>query len=331
MRHRPFRVDDFIRCVPLLPAGFKASPRVREALLSIWARLLDEGQLLGGVVVDPESSRTDAVVAFGMSAFVEDAFMDDYLRRPQPYISAIVYERILSGRSPLLPVGAIASANRAGSLSLLILHFGIRLSDPPTSYELAVIAKAHTGFRLSHEGYHLRRVVQEVYGPAQIPFMLAGGFRLENDFPGIDAEHAPAPPKPEEWPYLMAVEASDPGVRLPGSATSYLFQRLTPRFGFAPAEQRVLIRTLMDETDESIASALGISRDAVKKTWRRIYQRVAAVDPALLDGQAETGGSDDAGSREKRHRLIGYLRYHLEELRPFKEGVHRDRRSMARR
>ena len=39
-------------------------------------------------------------------------------------------------------------------------------------------------------------------------------------------------------------------------------------------EQRVLLRALMDESDETISDALVISHDAVKKTWRRIHDRV---------------------------------------------------------
>ena len=328
--HRVFQVDDFPRCLPLLPSGFKAPAYVREALPSIWARLFEARQLLGGVVVDREGNQPDDILAFGMTVFVDPALIDEYLRAPEPYISARVYERVLGGRSPVLPAGAIATANAAGTLNLLILHFGMRpsRSEMPTPRELAVVAKAQTGFRLSHEGYHVQRVIQEVYGPAQVAIMQAGGVRLQHDF-SVDTEYARELSQ-AEWPYLMAVTRDDPESRLPGSAISCLFQRARPRFRFAPAEQRVLMRTLLDETDDTIAAVLRVSRDAVKKTWRRIYQRVAAVDPMLLDGGAERPDSDDVRGREKRQRLIRYLRYHLEELRPFKESRGRTRHAVTR-
>lgn len=319
MYHRVLDAADFPQCLRLVPASFKAPPRVRAALTSIWARLFEAGQLIGGVVVDPEANPPGAIRAFGMTVFVEPSFVDEFLRAPEPYISARVYERILDGRSPVLPAGAVAAANAAGTLNLLILHFGQQLqSDVPTPQEFAVVAKAQTGFRLSHEGYHVSRVVQEVYGPAQVAFMQAGGFRLAADFSGRNAERDAAVASAAEQPFLMAVTRDDPESRLPGSAISCLFQRALPRFGFTPAEQRVLMRTLLDETDETIAASLGVSRDAVKKVWRRIYQRVSRVDPTLVDAGAETARGDDGRGHDKRRRLIRYLRYHLEELRPFK-------------
>jgi hypothetical protein len=71
----------------------------------------------------------------------------------------------------------------------------------------------------------------------------------------------------------------------------------------------------MDEGDAEIAAALAVSDDAVKKIWRRIYERVAAVDPELLGGA--TDPSELTRGKEKRRRLVRHLRYHLEELRPF--------------
>jgi hypothetical protein len=71
----------------------------------------------------------------------------------------------------------------------------------------------------------------------------------------------------------------------------------------------------MDEGDEEVAEALGVSGDAVKKIWRRIYERVAAVDHDLVSDVAEC--STIIRGKEKRRRLVRYLRYHLEELRRF--------------
>jgi len=316
---RLIRPDDFAACVSLIHPGFKAGARVRAAMPSLWRRLLAAGQLHGGVMVDSHQPDAGTVVGFGMGVYIEDAFVDEYFGAPQPYLNALVYERILSGRSPVLDRRALRDANTAGRLTLLVLHFGMRETNPPTQRELDIVEKGRLGFRLLHEGYRVKRVLQEVYGPLGLAYMKAGGFRLASDFSSYFAGLAGTPPACEEHPYLMTIARDDPESRLPGSAVSYLFQHAEPRFGFTPAEQRVLRRTLTDETDEMVADTLGVSRDAVKKLWRRIYQRVAAVDPGLLDGGDQPGGPDlIAHVKGRRLRLIRYLRYHLEELRPFK-------------
>ena len=286
---------------------------------SLWSRLLVAGQLHGGAMVDPHPSHAGSVVGFGLSVFVDNAFVEEYFRAPRPYLSALVYDRMLTDRSPVLTREALRLANTDGTLNLLVLHFGMRESDPPTSRELEIVEKGRLGFRLTHEGYRVRRVMQEVYGSLGLAYMKAGGFRLACDFSAYYADRAGIEPTPAMHPYLMAIAQDDPESRLPGSAVSYMFQHVNPRFAFAPAEQRVLFRTLMDETDETVSDRLGVSRDTVKKVWRRIYQRVAAVDSELLEGGDQSGDPHlMAGGRERRLRLLRYLRYHLEELRPFK-------------
>ena len=74
------------------------------------------------------------------------------------------------------------------------------------------------------------------------------------------------------------------------------------------------LRALLNESDSEIASAMTISLDAVKKTWRRAYDRVAVAAPSLL-GKATAAASNRRGTEKRRH-LLEYLRDHLEELRP---------------
>ena len=54
-----------------------------------------------------------------------------------------------------------------------------------------------------------------------------------------------------------------------------------------------------------MAGVLGISRDAVKKTWRRIHERMEAVAP---NWSAGLSAADDRRGKERRRRLIQYLR-----------------------
>lgn len=96
----------------------------------------------------------------------------------------------------------------------------------------------------------------------------------------------------------------------PALAMSLVFHRMRPRFGFSGSQQELLESALLDESDREFASKLGLTEDAVKKRWRAIYDRVAAVEPKLVAGTA-------AGASQRR-ALLGYLRQHLEEIRPYK-------------
>lgn len=78
----------------------------------------------------------------------------------------------------------------------------------------------------------------------------------------------------------------------------------------------LLLAALNGGTDQELSHELGISPETVKKAWRRIYERVVVCVPDLipLDSAAENGTSERG--KEKKQRLLRYLRDHPEELRP---------------
>jgi DNA-binding CsgD family transcriptional regulator len=101
----------------------------------------------------------------------------------------------------------------------------------------------------------------------------------------------------------------------PSTPVSAVFTYLPPRFRFTAGEQRMLLRAIEGLTDEEIAGTLSISRDAVKQTWRSIYDHVAQVMPDLVDrGQMVAG--EGARGQEKRRRIVAYVRDNAQELRP---------------
>jgi hypothetical protein len=313
MYHRLFRPSDFVLCPALLPPGFRVASQVREALPSLWRRLHLHGQLNGGVVIDPQRSGEKAILAFGLSVFVTETFTREYLASPVPYVSALVYERMLQARSPILLPEEVPAANAAGRLNLLILHFGLRVSRADDTQVAAVAAVAQEGFRLCHDGLRVSRVLQEAYGPRDLPYFQACGFLIKSEYEDVFAREGRVPAA-DERPYLVGLYREDAESRCPGNLLSRLFQHAEPRFGFSAAQQRVLLRALMDAPDEVIADALGVSHDAVKQSWRRIYERAAAAAPELMDDGPEPVGTR---GKEKRRHLLQHLRYHLEELRPW--------------
>jgi hypothetical protein len=101
-----------------------------------------------------------------------------------------------------------------------------------------------------------------------------------------------------------------------GSWVGSLFSYEPPQFCFNVSEQRLLISALAGGTDEVLSDDLGISLSAVKKTWRSIYDRVAGCLPELIPGNSQPDGEASKRGRDKKQRLISYLREHPQELRP---------------
>jgi hypothetical protein len=293
--------------------GLPLAARIRSALPSLWRKLLQAGELHAGTVVEDQGGGRETPLSCGITLFLDDGFVTDYLRGPAPYLSARIYEHVLKGRSPILRVKDVAAANASAQLNLVILHFAIR--EPPSDDDRGrmILSAAQTGFRLSHLGYRVKRVMAEAYGD-EVPFYRAGGFTLKSDYASVFAGRgAPA----HHRPHLMGVFDEDAEARIAGTTVSWLFQRSEPRFHFSPAEKRVLSRAVLDESDAEIASALKVSPDAIKKIWLRIHQRVAATASELT----EPAALDRRRGKERRRRLLQYLRYHLEEVRPFRRRL----------
>jgi DNA-binding CsgD family transcriptional regulator len=307
MRHRFLRKSDLRACLSLLPAGFEMSPRLHRQLPEIWSQLMTSEQMTGLVVEDPSGIGALAIAGFGMAVFVTNAFLEPYLAAPHPHLAARIYEEIAAGRSPVLTLGQIGTANATTGLNLVILHYCQRnwnLADPQV---MEVLFASHSSVRLALEGYRVNRLLEESYGP-QRDVVFKGGALLKSDFGCPRAEDCPS--------WLLGLYREDVESPIPGTTISFLFRRIHVRFGLSQAERRVLLRAIIeDSTDNEIADALGVSLDTVKKIWRSVYQRVAAVEPGIL-GSPESESELSRGTEKRRH-LLGYLRMHLEELRPF--------------
>ena len=101
-----------------------------------------------------------------------------------------------------------------------------------------------------------------------------------------------------------------------GSWVGALFDYHLPILGFNRSEQRLLSCALPGATDEQLAATLGTSLPAVKKIWISIYHRVEDCLPGLISDPLPSDAPASGRGREKRRRLLAYLREHPEELRP---------------
>jgi hypothetical protein len=89
-----------------------------------------------------------------------------------------------------------------------------------------------------------------------------------------------------------------------------------PKAGFTRGEQRVLWLALDGRTDQELHDELGVSLTAIKKRWRGIYDRAAESLPPLFGDLPSHGRPVTERGKERRRRLLAYLRDHPEELRP---------------
>jgi hypothetical protein len=295
MRFRLVEPRDFATCRALLNPALRLSHRTVQQLPAIWRKLATIGTF--SVVEDPIKPYPACIEGFGASVFVDDRFVDEFLGQERNYLDAALYERIVGGVSPVLPPKQIAEANSGEGLNLVVLSFGLRDHDLSSPVTQRVVQMGNTAFYALHAGFKLKTILNEVFSAPAADYMKAGGFRLQTG---------------SSSPYLFVLRRAwiQPGVI---HTLSSLFYPSRPQIGFSPSEQRVLVHALLNESDAEIARRLGLSLDGVKKTWRRIYDRVSRRFPYLV---ADERKSDGGRSSEKRRHVLEHVRAHPEEVRP---------------
>ena len=305
MRFRLAEPADFPTCRTLLNPALRLGSQLLERLPSVWRALAVCGTF--SVVEDPIKPHPERIEGFGASVFVTDQFVDAFAGERRNYLDAAVYQRIVDGPSPVLSEAEVRAANSGAGLNLVVFNYGLRDHDLSNPVTQRVVQLGSTAFYALHAGYKIKTITNEVFGPQAAQFMKAGGFRPQET-------SVPLPPTTvEERPHLFALrrEWVERAVIDPLSA---LFFPAEPLIGFSPAEQRVLVHALLNRSDAEIAAQFRLSADAVKKTWRRVYDRVSRRLPYLIPDDPKP---DAAGrTTEKRRHVLDYLRAHPEEVRP---------------
>jgi hypothetical protein len=280
--------------------------------MALWEGLLSAEARTFAIVEDLEGTHPDNIEAFGLSVFVADRFVEEFVASPRPYLSALIYERVLAGENIVLTAQQLREANASSGINIATLHFGLRNEDLADARTAQALAAGAGAFHFFHGGYRVNCVINEVYGLQAARYMEAGGFRLIRDFrregpaafAGIPREHDP-------YLFMLHRDWIEPGAVNP---LTMLFSAPAPRIYFTATERALLERALLNESDAQICANVGVSLDAVKKTWRNIYDRVSRRAPYIIPA-GDLGPSRGRGQEKRRH-LLEYLRTHLEELRP---------------
>jgi DNA-binding CsgD family transcriptional regulator len=303
-------------CARLMRKITPLDDKLDRSLAKVLDGLLEEERLIGGLIEDYDAAGDRTVVAATLSAFVAPEFRQTYLHKPWPCLTNWLLLRCFKGETDLfLNRAEQAQGNLAQGLDLVMLDY-IQTPMDFTSPEGRRIMTVFFPFFLSiHRGYNLNSMIVEA-GAVYERMALSAGFRL---YKTLDLDRdPPADPVPAGAQTHRAVYffqrdmvADTP----PSTPVSAVFTYLPPRFRFTAGEQRMLLRAIDGLTDEEIAGTLDVSRDAVKQTWRSIYDHVIQVMPDLVD-RGQMMGAEGARGQEKRRRIVAYVRDNAQELRP---------------
>ena len=318
IRYRYMMPKDVSKCVEGVAAHPVLGPRygnlikhLPTAILSVLGR-----DCFSAVVFEEFQGSTTRFLGVGLAGLVSDDFLLELKTTPRFWVAPELVKRIAGGNSPLLSDAQVRDANSTVGVILVVWHNTIHpkdMANPETA------TPAMTSFEQHWRGYRLREVIgqadtlEHLYGMRS-----AGGLyfnRAENrygNFPEVTAHDFSSEPRNVGMSRDLALSHGH-GVSWLGTLFVYY---APPQFFFNRSEQRLLSSALDGGTDEELGDDLGISLSAVKKTWRTIYDRVAACQPELVPTNSQSEQWTQDRGKQKKQRLLAYLREHPEELRP---------------
>jgi hypothetical protein len=234
---------------------------------------------------------------------------------PLSWIGPALTKRLARDNSPLLSARQLREANTAGGLNAVGWEGCVRAGyeDRPDLFHHIM-----GGFLDSHRGYLWKEIVAaNAESVDRLERTLYSGGRLWDPATGRYAE-AVARDLQEVVgePHIVGITWDLAGTRR-SNWVDALFRYRPPQIGFSRAEQLLLLTALRNEagTDQELAAVLAVSTPTVKKMWLSIYCRAAGLPELASDG-GEPGRESVHRGKEKRRRLLAYLRDHPEELRP---------------
>ena len=310
---RPMRPRDVVECVQIVATHPTQAPRYGHAIPNLkmfWEGLLGREAFRAIVFQEMQKESRLRIVGVGVSVFISDAFLN-FIKTP-PYFW--VYPELLkweaNGKSPILSDKETRESNARGGLNLLVLEGTFR-SDHETTAETQTAT--FTAFIEQHRGFLLKELISHAVSEERLLGMLRTGGQLL-DPQGKFVDYLQGRPRTIVAKSHYVGLTREVALSRVSCWVASLFVHATPRFAFLPSEQRLLLAALHGGTDEELAAELGVSLSAVKKTWLLIYERASAYLPDFSSDR-EPNGTKERG-KEKKQRLLTYLRGHPEELRP---------------
>jgi hypothetical protein len=320
IRRRPMQVRDVQSCADLTfahPLERRRYGELLDQLPAAWRVFLRAGSLVTGVMEDADCEKP-SVLGFGMSAFVTDEFLKHCKVPEIRWIGPELLRWHLSGRSPILSLKQIGEGNAKDGLNTVAWAAALA---PRSESEIAPLQlEIMSGFMQEHLGFKLKEIISQPVEPSMIEVVLnSGGFLWNSELDCYSEARCSNILEFIQKPFALGADRQTAVRHL--NWTSTVFHYRQPCIFFRPAEQRLLLAALRGLKDEELSDALGVSLSFVKKTWSSIYERSVAKIPELRLDLSD--GSFQQRGKEKKHRVLSYLREHPEELRPFSRGSQR--------
>lgn len=317
VRHRPMRANDVRECVEIVAAHPIVGPRYGDAIADLgpaWLRLLYSDGFCARAVIEETNGAQVNKLAIGISVFVDDEFLRETKTPPHFWIGPELAKRVARGHSPVLSHRQLCEANALGGLNLMYWTAAAR-SEALHRVDLPGV---HMAAALEYQlGYRLKEVAGQAESTEHLLRRRNGGVLLwksseggysefsQDDLGAIVAK-----------PHLIGMTRELAFTRTGSWVGSLFLLYQPPKMGFSRSEQRLLLAAIHGKTDQELSDEMLVSFATVKKTWRLIYDRVAACSPELIPGNFAADDGANTRGKEKKQRLIAYLREHPEELRP---------------
>ena len=325
---RPQDVPDCVEMIAAHPIVGRRYGSAISHLRPAWLRLLSSDGFCSTAIIEEvvEGARS-RILGVGVSVVLSDDFLRELKTPPFFWMGPELAKRVARGDdSALLTQGQIREANSSGGLNLAVWQGFVRAEDSNRAEFWSELMEV---FLDNHRGFLFKEIVVQGESPVHLEALRhTGGFVLKSDgcygsFQGIDLQQL------AQEPHIVGI-TRELALQQFGSWISSLFRYQPPRFGFTSREQRLLLAALVGGTDEELSALLNTSLSAVKKTWRSVYDRVAARSPELIPSNSHPDGDVSKRGRDKKQHLIAYLREHPEELRPVSRSVLRPGRAPGR-
>jgi len=311
---------DIRECVDLLandPAiASRYGPLIGE-LPAVWLRLLN-GEANFATVFHSEEGPHAPICFFGVPVAVQDDFVREMKTSPLFWVGPELTSRIIRDESPVLTSRQLRDANSRGGLNLVIWESLIR---PGYDAESELQRYVMEMFIQIHRGYLWKEVIAEqAESPERLGHTLKTGGYLWDPVAGrytstLNKDSIEVVSNPHILGITRELEIQGRD-KWAGSWVGALFDYHPPMLGFSDREQRLLACAIQGATDEILAGTLETSLPAIKKIWISIYRRVEDNLPGLMPEPTQSDSPAGVRGREKRRRLMAYMREHPEELRP---------------
>ena len=316
IRYRLARPDDIATCVKFIADHPVLGPRYGPAiehLGTVWRRFLGSDAVFSIVSEETAPGTMAKLIGAYVASLVSDDFAMELATPPLKWIGPELVNRCIHSPVPILTDAEVRHANSTGGVNILVWP-----TAPRTDFENLpeLIQGGQALFFDTYRGFNIKRLQVQAAHPAEMAVAVnSGAWRLREG----DAVHSRTLEQPSEMavlqPHMLEV-TREMAAQQPGTWVSLLLAYHKPVIGFTRSEQRLLSAALQGGTDGELSHLLGVSLSAVKKMWASIYLRVQSREQFDLRIEFDESVDGDRG-KEKKQKLLVYLREHPEELRPY--------------